>query len=94
MHEIVCQQLIHRPCGEWDRSSVCMKDGKCTKRFHHEFLNETQIGEDGYLSYRCQSPGYGSHVAKAKRRGQEINIDNRFMIPYSPVLCRIFNAKH
>ena len=71
---------------------MCMKDGKCTKRFPYKFLNDMQTGKDGYPSYHRRSPGRGGHVANVKKRGQEINVDNHFVVPYSPVLCRIFNA--
>jgi hypothetical protein len=44
--------MIHGPCGELDRNSVCMEDNKCTKLFSKGFNPETTINEEGFLVYR------------------------------------------
>ncbi|GFR15770.1 ATP-dependent DNA helicase [Trichonephila clavata] len=52
------------------------------------FRKETQTGEDGYPQYRRRSPENGGIVTQIK----ENNVDNRWFLPYNPVLSRTFNA--
>ena len=33
LHRIVTSHMIHGPCGEWNISSPCMADRKCTKDY-------------------------------------------------------------
>jgi hypothetical protein len=44
--------MIHGPCGELNRNSVCMEGNKCTKHFSKGFNSETTIDEEGFLVYR------------------------------------------
>jgi hypothetical protein len=46
--------MIHGPCGELNRNSVCMKGNKCTKHFPKSFNPETMMDEEGFLVYRRQ----------------------------------------
>ena len=54
-------------------------------------MQETQTGEDGY---RRRKPGDGGHVAhgRAPESGMLEDVDNSWVVPYSPLLCRIFKA--
>ena len=65
-----------------------MKDGKCSKRYPKPFLLETQTNEEGYPSYRRRKPEDGGHQVKI---GQH-EIDNRWIVPYCPLLAKTFNA--
>jgi hypothetical protein len=70
-----------------------MKDGACTKKFPKDLLQETQSGDDGYPLYRRRKPDAGGFTAKMKiRGGDEIEIDNRWIVPYSPLFCKTFQA--
>ena len=73
-----------------------MKDGKCSKKFPKEFINETQTGKDGYPKYRRRSPEQGGHVTKIRMKingfYQEVEMDNRSVIPHNRVLSRIYKA--
>ena len=40
--------MVHGPSGPINYQSVCMKDGRCTKRFPKKSVNETITNEDGY----------------------------------------------
>ncbi|GBP62999.1 ATP-dependent DNA helicase PIF1 [Eumeta japonica] len=53
---------------------------------------QTISGENGYPLYRRKSPQHGGFTAKIRLRGQEIDLDNRWVMPYSPVLSRTFQA--
>ncbi|GFV64343.1 ATP-dependent DNA helicase [Trichonephila clavipes] len=49
---------------------------------------ETQTGEDGYPQFRRRSPEDAGIVTQIKGN----NVDNRWVVPYNPVLSRTFNA--
>ena len=44
---------------------------------------------DGYPLYRRRSPKNGGHIVKKMIKGKEVVIDNRWLVPYSPLLCKI-----
>ncbi|XP_044587019.1 uncharacterized protein LOC123266682 [Cotesia glomerata] len=80
--------MIHGPCGSFNRNSLCMVDSTCKKKYPKHFLKETQTGEDGYPKYRRRSPEDGGVTTIING----INIDNRWVVTYNPVLCRTFKA--
>uniref|UniRef100_UPI00358FC200 uncharacterized protein n=1 Tax=Myxine glutinosa TaxID=7769 RepID=UPI00358FC200 len=88
LFEIVKAQMVHGPCGSLNYNAPWMKDRKCTKRFPRQFLKETQTGEDGYPSYRRRRPEDGGVQTKI---GQH-EIDNRWIVPYCPLLTKTFHA--
>lgn len=69
-----------------------MKDNKCTKRYPRDLIRDTQTGEDGYPRYRRRSPEDGGFSAVLKRYNQDIEIDNRWIVPYCPLLSKMFKA--
>lgn len=88
LFEVIKKQMVHGPCGAQNPKAPCMVDGKCSKGFPKPFLAETETGNDGYPSYRRRKPGQGGHEATVKNR----KIDNRWTVPYSPLLSKIFKA--
>ena len=88
----VTKQMVHGPCGRINPRSVCMKDGVCTKRHPRQLLKETQMGQDGYPLYRRRSPADGGFTASINLRGSEVSVDNAWIVPYCPLLSKIFNA--
>lgn len=94
LHDTVVKSMIHGPCGALNLSSPCMKDGKCTKKYPRAILKDTQTSENGYPLYRCRGPDDGGRTATIRNRdGQEtIVVDNRWIVPYSPLLTKIFDA--
>uniref|UniRef100_A0ABD2WRG2 ATP-dependent DNA helicase n=1 Tax=Trichogramma kaykai TaxID=54128 RepID=A0ABD2WRG2_9HYME len=79
LYEIVTKNMIHGPCGDW-----CMKDGKCTKKFPKEFIDETKMDEHGYPNYRRRDKSYTlPNGAK---------VDNRWVVPHCPKLIQMFNC--
>ncbi|VDP08633.1 unnamed protein product [Heligmosomoides polygyrus] len=85
LFEIVSKNMIHRPCGLLNPSSPCMKNGSCSKRFPKPFRAETSLSVDGYPEYRRRNDG-----RSVTCRGT--SMDNRFVVPYSPYLTRMFRA--
>ncbi|GBM62165.1 hypothetical protein AVEN_199323-1 [Araneus ventricosus] len=92
LSDIVKKSMIHGPCGNFNMNSPCMKDGRCSKKYSRQLLKETQTGEDGYPKYRRRSPEDGGCTAKISFRGKEIEIDNKWVVPYSPLLSKMFHA--
>ncbi|XP_053596165.1 uncharacterized protein LOC128668037 [Microplitis demolitor] len=88
LYEIIKTNMIHGPCGSFNRNSPCMVDGSCTKKYPKHFIKETQTGEDGYPKDRRRFPEDGGVTTIING----INIDNRWVVPYNPVLCRTFKA--
>ena len=61
-----------------------------------QLLHDTKTGEDGYPLYGRRSPEDGGFKAKIKLKIgnsiQEIEIDNKWVVPYCALLSRIFQA--
>ena len=76
--------MIHGPCGTSNPHSPCMEDGKSTKRFPKDFVENTFVG-DGYPHYRRRNNG--KYVVK-----NGIQLDNRYVSPYNPYLSKKYNA--
>ncbi|XP_049308668.1 uncharacterized protein LOC125777626 [Bactrocera dorsalis] len=55
LFEVVTKNMIHGPCGGINRNSLCMIDGKCSKRFPQQLIAETITGDVGYPQYRRRS---------------------------------------
>ncbi|CAH0703019.1 unnamed protein product [Spodoptera exigua] len=92
LHDIVTTQMVHGPCGALNPLSPCMADGKCTKRYPRPLVAETVTGNDGYPVYRRRSKEDNGRTIKVKVQNQEIEIRNEFIVPYCPLLSRIFET--
>ncbi|XP_078444240.1 uncharacterized protein LOC144713523 [Wolffia australiana] len=68
LFDCVTTHMIHGPCGSANPRSPCMKEGKCSKKFPKEFIDSTQVNNDGYPLYRRRNNGQfiqkGSHSVK------------------------------
>ncbi|XP_044593840.1 uncharacterized protein LOC123271521 [Cotesia glomerata] len=92
LFDIVTANMIHGPCGTFNRSSPCMSDGKCTKNFPKDFTNDTITNVDGYPIYRRRNPDNGEQSFIKNISNTNIDIDNRWVVPYSPLLRKTYNA--
>ena len=92
LYDVVVSNMIHGPCGAFNPKSVCMQDNKCTKKYPRKLLKETQTGEDGYPKYRRRSIHDGGFIATLKRGNTDVEIDNRWIVPYCPLLSKMFQA--
>ncbi|XP_044582937.1 uncharacterized protein LOC123263956 [Cotesia glomerata] len=88
LYQIIKTTMVHGPCGSFNLKSPCMVDGKCTQHLPKEFLKETQTGDDGYPKYRRRSPADGGKTFKLNG----VEIDNRWIVPYNPVLSHTFGT--
>jgi hypothetical protein len=96
LFEIIIKNMIHGPCGAINPQSPCMENQKCTKRYPRQLLRDTETGDDGYPLYRRRSREDGGIKTNIKMRInnsiQEIEIDNKWVVPYCPLLSRLFQA--
>ena len=92
LFNIVVKNMIHGPCGLMNSNLVCMCNNKCSKEFPKKYRNDTKTDRDGYPLYRRRSPENGGNIVNKILKGKEVVIDNRWVVPYSPLLCKIFNA--
>ncbi|KAK1402506.1 hypothetical protein POM88_002111 [Heracleum sosnowskyi] len=84
-YEAISKYMIHGPCGSYNRNCACMRDDQCTKFYPKEFRNETTIDANGYPVYRRQND-------KRTIQLKEIEIDNRFVVPYNRGLIVKYQA--
>lgn len=88
LFEIVKKHMVHGPCGILNPNSPCMRGSKCSKKFPKSFQTQTSTSDDGYPKYRRQSPEQGGQSATVRNH----DIDNRWIVPYNPLLLKIFDA--
>ncbi|KAL0860054.1 hypothetical protein ABMA27_010369 [Loxostege sticticalis] len=90
LHNIIKMDMVHGPCGSLKTNSPCMQNGQW---FPKAMNQQTITGEDGYPNYRRSSLQQGGFAAEIRLRGQQqMVVDNRWVVPYSPVLSKTFNA--
>lgn len=92
LFEIVTKNMIHGPCGTLKPNCPCMVDGKCTKRYPRDLHSETITGNDGYPQYRRRSTEDNGKSFAMKVGSNDVEIDNRWVVPYSPILSKAFKA--
>lgn len=52
LHTVVCESMIHGPCGNLNSQAPCMDAEKCTKGFPKEISDHTIMNVNGYPLYR------------------------------------------
>ncbi|XP_057456402.1 uncharacterized protein LOC130747469 [Lotus japonicus] len=85
LFELVSSMMVHGPCGLSNKSSPCMKNGKCSKFFPKKFVDVTSFDNDGFPIYKRRRTGVTTN-----RRGVEL--DNRFVVPYNAKLLMKYRA--
>ncbi|XP_026482732.1 uncharacterized protein LOC113390957 [Ctenocephalides felis] len=93
LFDIITTNMIHGPCGTLSIMSPCMDNGKCTKHFPKSFQNDTITDIDGYPAYRRRDVDNGRQCFELRlTNGGLIDVDNRWVVPYSPLLCKTYKA--
>ncbi|XP_026476448.1 uncharacterized protein LOC113382110 [Ctenocephalides felis] len=93
LFDIITTNMIHGPCGTLTIMSPCMVNGKCTKHFPKSFQNDTITDIDGYPAYRRRDVDNGGQCFELRlSNGGVIDVDNRWVVPYSPLLCKTYKA--
>ncbi|CAF1487910.1 unnamed protein product, partial [Rotaria sordida] len=87
LYNIILTQNIHGPCGRLNPKSLCMVEGSCSKNFPKAFCSETDVSTDGYPIYRRRNNSHEAHFTRSN-----IQVDNRFVVPYNSFLSLKYNA--
>ncbi|POM72367.1 Helitron helicase-like protein, partial [Phytophthora palmivora] len=89
LYETVITCMLHGPCGDANKNSPCMKNGKCSKKFPKPLADETTMAADKYPVYRRRRrPGrliYG-------RKEWDNETVNQWVVPYNPFLSQKYNC--
>lgn len=85
LYNIVCDTMMHGPCGNANLISPCMQEGKCTKNYPKKYNNETTVDEEGFPVYRRRDTG-----ASFEKNG--VLLDNRHVVPYNMKLLMKYKA--
>ena len=85
LFDIVSSLMIHGPCGDQNKNSPCMDNGRCTKRYPKKYAAETIIDDEGYPVYRRRDNGVFIEKGNAY-------VDNRYVVPYNKYLLLRYNA--
>ncbi|CAN1823223.1 hypothetical protein LINPERHAP1_LOCUS30289 [Linum perenne] len=81
----VTNYMFHGPCGALGPSAPCTVNKICTKHFPKKFNSETSIDEDGFPRYKRFNNGWS--ISK-----NDVQLDNRFVVPYNRYLLLRFDA--
>ncbi|GJW57330.1 DNA helicase [Tanacetum coccineum] len=84
-YRVVSEMMVHGPCGLFDSDAVCMKEGKCGKKFPKKFNEHTFFDANGYVHYRRRETNIYT-----TRRG--VDLDNAYIVPYNRQLSLAFHA--
>ena len=93
LEKIVLQNMVHGPCGKENPKSPCMVDGKCSKGYPKKFNERTVVNPDNtYPEYQRLDPANGGRVVVIKRKEKVFEVDNRWIVPYSPFFLLKFTC--
>ena len=80
--------MIYGSCGAFNQKSTCMVNGSCRSHYPKELMNQTQTGKDGYPNYKRRAQKDGGFTVNING----VDLDNRWVVPFNPVLLRSFNG--
>ena len=71
-----------------------IKDGTCQRKRPKPLNNRTIVGEGLFAEYRQRSPGEGGHTGMkwVTPLGMNVEVDNRWVVPYNFHLLKTFNC--
>ncbi len=75
--------MIHGPCDALNPQASCMENGMCSNKYPKPFVSQTTMNKDGYPYYRRSDDGKTIAINPKKI------VDNRFIVPYNPVLFNV-----
>jgi len=85
LYETVKSSMMHGPCGHLNPQCPCMREGNCSKNFPKSFTEATVLNNNGYPSYKRSDNGRTVRV-------RNVDLDNRWVVPYNPYLCKKYSA--
>ncbi|XP_055880684.1 uncharacterized protein LOC106057028 isoform X2 [Biomphalaria glabrata] len=92
LFDIVVNHMVHGPC-DHNEKAPCKKEGECTEKYPKSFLNSTEIFDMSSIIYRRRQPQDERFSTQRKvGKGKDSKIDNSWIVPYSPLLCKMFET--
>ncbi len=88
LYNKVKKHMIHGPCGPMNPQCGCMIDNRCSKNYPKDFNAATTSNVEGYPLYRRRPPGNGGYDARVGYH----EVNNQWVVPYNPLLLKIFDA--
>ena len=85
LYETIKSCMVHGPCGHLNPNSVCMVEGKCSKNFPKSFSDVTVVNDNSYPKYRRRNDGRTITI-------RNMELDNRWIVPFNPYLSSKYNA--
>ncbi|XP_021974686.2 uncharacterized protein LOC110869772 [Helianthus annuus] len=85
LYSLVCDFMIHGPCGHANLKCPCMVGNRCSKNFPKKFLEATSVDSDGFPLYRRRDDGH-----TVVKKG--VTLDNRSVVPYNKRLLRRYQV--
>jgi hypothetical protein len=86
LFQLVTTCMMHGPCGVLNRSSPCMKEGKCSKNFPKDFQENTVDTNESYPLY-CRPDNGRTFV-----NSSGVHLDNSWVVPYNRWLLTKYQA--
>jgi len=77
--------MIHGPCGYLRPESICMENNTCCKGFPKDYYANTVYSVGDYPKYRRRDNDRSLKV-------MNIDVDNRWVVPYNPWLLLKYGA--
>ena len=85
LYEIIGQCNVHGPCADFNPSTTCMINGKCSRCYPCAFSQSIVVGDDGYPMYMQRE---GGRIIQVKG----VMVDNRWIVPFNPFLSMKYKA--
>jgi hypothetical protein len=92
IYQNVGTSMMHGPCGLHNFHLSCTQNGHCGYGYPKSFSKSTIVGEDAFPSYRRQALNEGGYTFWKSIQGNQILLDNRNVVAYSPYLMRKYNC--
>ena len=93
LHKLVVQNMIHSPCGKYNKNRpCCKKSGLCERAYPKPFCSSTSVNEESYPNYRRRSPSEGGNSFVNDEKFGDLTITNEWIVPYNPYLLKKFEA--
>jgi hypothetical protein len=85
LHDVITKSMMHRPCGNYNPDSPCMRDGHCKSHFPKAFSETTILQHDSYPIYRRRADG--PRFTMHRPGTSSVEVGNEWVVPYNPYLC-------
>ncbi|POM73708.1 Helitron helicase-like protein [Phytophthora palmivora] len=90
LYETVITCMLHGSCGDANKNSPCMNNGRCSKKFPKPLADETTMAADNYPVYRRRRRAPGRLLCGRKEWDNETV--NQWVVPYNHLLSQKYNC--